>query len=240
MQSAPEPRVVVEATETSDGGSDEDPSRGKGVVRLLLAGHFKGVADVRLRINFHEELQAVQAAATGAAVAEKTDALVQAVTEGLEELASSDVLEQAQSAQVQQLGAEFRDTVDALQADGADGILDGIQSAFDTVVAALHELTFPEPAVEQPISVGEEVTTGEEPVQQLTPEVLITAIEDAFAKAFGELADAFTSTRVLPELSPPEGKGGAYARFLGLYEALYGSEDSPGVAEEEGTTDVTV
>jgi hypothetical protein len=27
------------------------------VIRLLQAGHFKGVADVRLRINFHEELR---------------------------------------------------------------------------------------------------------------------------------------------------------------------------------------
>lgn len=28
----------------------------KGVVRLLHEGHFKGVADIRLRINFHEQL----------------------------------------------------------------------------------------------------------------------------------------------------------------------------------------
>jgi hypothetical protein len=38
----------VEAT--ADDGS-------KGVIRLLQAGHFNGVADVRLRINFHDQLQ---------------------------------------------------------------------------------------------------------------------------------------------------------------------------------------
>ena len=43
--------------------SDEPGSRG--VIRLLQAGHFQGVADVRLRINFHDELQ--QAAAQNAA-----------------------------------------------------------------------------------------------------------------------------------------------------------------------------
>lgn len=43
--------------------SDEQESRG--VIRLLQAGHFQGVADVRLRINFHDELQ--QAAAQNAA-----------------------------------------------------------------------------------------------------------------------------------------------------------------------------
>ena len=35
----------------------------KGVIRLLQEGHFKGVADVRLRINFHYELQAMENAA---------------------------------------------------------------------------------------------------------------------------------------------------------------------------------
>lgn len=31
----------------------------RGVIRNLMAGHFQGVADVRLRINFHDELQAL-------------------------------------------------------------------------------------------------------------------------------------------------------------------------------------
>lgn len=42
-----------------------DEQEGRGVIRLLQAGHFQGVADVRLRINFHDELQ--QAAAQNAA-----------------------------------------------------------------------------------------------------------------------------------------------------------------------------
>ncbi len=37
-----------------------DVSSSKGVVRNLLAGHYKGVADVRLRINFADELQAIE------------------------------------------------------------------------------------------------------------------------------------------------------------------------------------
>ncbi|SFJ85350.1 hypothetical protein SAMN04488082_10884 [Desulfomicrobium apsheronum] len=38
-----------------------DGQESKGVIRLLQAGHFQGVADVRLRINFHDELQQVAA-----------------------------------------------------------------------------------------------------------------------------------------------------------------------------------
>ena len=45
-ESPPHVKVNDEAGETKT----------KGVVRLLQEGHFKGVADVRLRINFHDEL----------------------------------------------------------------------------------------------------------------------------------------------------------------------------------------
>jgi uncharacterized phage infection (PIP) family protein YhgE len=52
----------------------------KGVIRLLQAGHFNGVADVRLRINFHDQLQ--QAAAQNA-----TKAFEEAVPGLLDDLA---------------------------------------------------------------------------------------------------------------------------------------------------------
>ncbi|MHC4620621.1 MAG: hypothetical protein ACYTEQ_22975 [Planctomycetota bacterium] len=35
------------------GGDEADGQRG--VIRLLMDGHFKGVSDVRLRINFYDE-----------------------------------------------------------------------------------------------------------------------------------------------------------------------------------------
>lgn len=40
----------------------------KGVIRLLQAGHFAGVADVRLRINFHDQLQQLAAENAGKAL----------------------------------------------------------------------------------------------------------------------------------------------------------------------------
>ena len=51
---------AVDAT-VADGEGDG----ARGVIRLLQEGHFKGVADVRLRINFFEELQAAGAADAG-------------------------------------------------------------------------------------------------------------------------------------------------------------------------------
>ncbi len=48
---AGEPQVV------NSGAAEE----GQGVIGLLQEGHFKGVADVRLRINFFDELAAIEA-----------------------------------------------------------------------------------------------------------------------------------------------------------------------------------
>ena len=46
----------------SDIQNTDDTEDGKGVLRLLQEGHFKGVSDVRLRINFFEKLNAIEAA----------------------------------------------------------------------------------------------------------------------------------------------------------------------------------
>ena len=69
--------------------------RGRGVLRLLEAGHFKGVADVRLRINFHDELEARAAERGREALGGATDALIDSVAGGVSSLV------EAQSAQQQ-------------------------------------------------------------------------------------------------------------------------------------------
>jgi hypothetical protein len=44
-----------------DFGHEKEPHpKAYGVLRLIQSGHFKGVADLRLRINFHEQLSAIQ------------------------------------------------------------------------------------------------------------------------------------------------------------------------------------
>ena len=56
---APAPQTLSDApAEPTD--TFESPRPAKGVLRLLEAGHFRGVADVRLRINFQQELSAQQ------------------------------------------------------------------------------------------------------------------------------------------------------------------------------------
>jgi len=61
---------IKQTTETSDA---------KGVIRLLQQGHFKGTSDVRLRINFYEEIAAIEAAKLQEVAEEKVDSILDSI-----------------------------------------------------------------------------------------------------------------------------------------------------------------
>jgi hypothetical protein len=69
--------VSEEVASTSDTGD------AKGVVRLLEAGHFKGVAAVRLSINFHAELSARRSSTAAAEIESAAANLMEGVSEVL-------------------------------------------------------------------------------------------------------------------------------------------------------------
>ena len=56
-QAVVEEPPVAEEPEPTDG---EETQEARGVLRLLQEGHFKGVADLRLRVNFAEELAGIE------------------------------------------------------------------------------------------------------------------------------------------------------------------------------------
>lgn len=65
-------RESADAVPERDGAT----GRARGVIRLLQEGHFKGVADVRLRINFLDELQAAGTARAARTLQAGVDDLV--------------------------------------------------------------------------------------------------------------------------------------------------------------------
>ena len=58
-------------------GSTDHP----GVIRLLEEGHFKGTADLRLRINFYDELAALEAQRLQAVAEENIDGIIESLGE---------------------------------------------------------------------------------------------------------------------------------------------------------------
>ncbi len=219
--------------------SDDDTSASvtaenvPGVIRLLEAGHFKGVADVRLRINFQDQL--AQRAADKAADTLRTgaDELVKTTASKTDEVLTSFATDEASRDAVGASLDEFSESVDttlatALEADDLDldAIRSDLRAVFDDLVGGLRDLFGPTDAE----------TFGADAIVSVAPEAGDPPAIDAFEAALAELTDAFDqalssliesveSSLYLPDPSPAPGNGSAYDKFLAIYHNL-GSGDS--------------
>ncbi len=67
---------AVQTTDSTTETTEEIP----GVIQNLMDGHYKGVADVRLRINFNEEIEALEAAQRQAIADEQLALILESIT----------------------------------------------------------------------------------------------------------------------------------------------------------------
>lgn len=226
----------IEATEQAENNSGEI----KGVIRNLLDGHFKGVADVRLRINNSEQLAIIDEQLK-AAVGEKVANVLDAIDSGINNLPGSSESvtdegaseDETETVAVMGLHREFDNEVNQLNEEfqsartpSTDDLLIGIEGAFSVFIGALQNLLAP--TAEDNSSVDEETvtTTNDEPQATGATEPdyqsFLDELEDAFAAAIAELTEALNVARILPELSGPSGNGAAYEKFLAVYNTMWG------------------
>ncbi len=213
---------------TVDGDGEQAEQDGlTGVLRLLTAGHFEGVADVRLRIVFHDELEALQAEAAMAATTEAVNALTEAVEAPLDELTSSGALSTEQVAALDELQQGFQqEATDAVEqfrtvpdaAEAPEVLIAGLQSAFDDLVVPLEALLASS-------ALGEPLPEPMADAPDVAPDVL-RAIGDSFAAALAEVNKALATQLTLPPVSPPPGNGSAYGKFLAVYDELNATGES--------------
>jgi hypothetical protein len=230
--------------EQPDNGLD-GPENAKGVIGLLQEGHFKGVADIRLRINFFDKIASIEHASLRAVADDNVNGLLQAAKTGFAPMIESGQLTQEQA---DGLLATFEQTTGQLIEDflagrisSSDALIEELRSGFDNLLATLsatstedadqdsgavnqvaEETIAPETAPDQ--TDNSEETDLQTPVDELV---------DAFKTALEALANALNDVRVLPELSPPQGNGVAYQKFLEIYNQLrgVGASDTPADAE---------
>lgn len=206
-----------------------DSEEAKGVLRLLEQGHFKGVADVRLRINFHEQIQTADSQIQQQATEQAVTGLSETVGTQLDEIVASGDLTEEQLAELTEAKQTFDQAVSDVEQNSPQLIQD-IQAAFDTLTQTLSPLlvTAVEPSPEVSETENSEVVTAtEEPAS--TEPTLLETLQDAFASALQVVQESLTSTdSILPPLSPPSGNGSAYDKFLVTYNELYGSSQSSG------------
>ncbi len=242
-----EPAIAPQPSDTPDESADvatNDGPKVKGVIRNLMNGHFKGVADVRLRINFHDEIAAMEQAEAERVAGEGVSDIMQYVNSELDALVQSgEVSEQAATA-ISEVQSVFNSPSEVNNSTA------NLRAGFDELVTSLNFIFEPETetgteeAVESPelvtnpeaVTLKADVVIEDEiaaPVEESSFdfEQFITGLVESFDLKLSELESALSNIQVLPELSEPRGKGVAYEKFLAAYNQLNGNAE-PEVATE--------
>ncbi len=212
----------------------------KGVLRNLLEGHFKGVSDVRLRINFFDELAAIEAAKLQTVTAEKVtgvlDSVGGVVTSFLE---GENELTEDQITSVIEFHEQFTQAAGAYQNEPAVDLT----TVFEEFVEALQNLfTPPEPTQQEntpPENENNDTTEGTG-TADAPWQTFLENLQAAFTDTSNDLTKAVTDLQILPELSEPNGNGVAYEKFLAIYNELRGLNTTTGEQPANEPVDVVV
>ena len=206
---------------TSPGIDKKEPE--KGVIRLLEQGHFKGVAEVRLRINFFEELTTRSAAEQDAAFFAGRETFDADVEDALTQLQSDLALTEDQAPQFNEQAGDLTTAI--------NGIIDDFQANGDSDTAALAEGLQTE--------MGSFVTNLQTLLNSSEIDGILQAFSDSFATQVDALSEVFAATsNGLGELSEPQGNGAAYAKFLAILEGMQ-AESAPETTAETGSESAT-
>lgn len=140
---------VLETNVLPEDGLDSSEKQ-KGIIRNLLEGHFKGVADVRLRINHFEELSAIENSQLKSFVTENIDNISSPITETINGFFGDDGQEltiQAEYDAAKELEQLFLQEVnnakEAFLASEEPSITlleDELNNAFQSLIQALEDL----------------------------------------------------------------------------------------------------
>jgi hypothetical protein len=218
-------------------------NRGKGVVRLLMEGHFKGVADVRLRINFMDELRQAAGAQAGETfkeglgeLAEKVptttrDALAGLLQDG--RLTEEDVNEAIDAfaltaegimAQADEVGtgnalSQLGEALAALESSLGTALPTGDQPPVEDTEDGSTTVT---PQSDRENAAAEPVESVSESTSALSASPL-EELRSELAGLLQNLTEAVEQSEALPPLSQPNGNGRAYAMFLATYSEMTGN-----------------
>ncbi len=227
------------APKKTEAASGEKLRPAHGVLRLLQEGHFKGVADVRLRINFADEISALQATASDEGIKGGEGPILDAVGGILDEFLNQDGIESETAEQMRNAASDFEEAVRNLFAgfDGAkdpkgSALVDALGTAFQNFLEAIQALipAAPEseaaPPVDVPLASELEVLAVDATGLDFT--ALVENLTQSFQDAIKNLQEQFASAQVLPPLSLPSGNGGAYEKFLAILNGLNGDDASAG------------
>jgi hypothetical protein len=177
-QQQEEPEIEETTTESAEPtGEESNGEQEKGVIRLLQEGHFKGVSDVRLRINFFDELAGIETAQKQVATEENVNGILESVGGVVESFLGENELTEKQAAGVSEAHDGF-----VQEPEPWESFIENLQASFTEAMdeftnelnsaSALPELSEPSGngvAYEKFLAIYNEMR-GIEPVSQVLDE----------------------------------------------------------------------
>jgi hypothetical protein len=218
-----EPQEVVEpkVEEVDEEESSGDDGGQRGVIRNLMEGHYKGVSDVRLRINFHEEIMAIENQQLQAASAENAGS----VTQSVNSLVESGKLTQEQADEAiegfQTAAEKVLEDFASNQPGSTEDLVSALNSIFDKLVEFLQSSQVSEvPEPEQLIT--EELPPEKPPVDPTEPPVTETPPEPVEPLLVELPLDPLLIEDPIEPQSPPEPQEPTeFELFLGELAGLF-------------------
>jgi hypothetical protein len=188
-----------------------------------MAGHYKGVADVRLRIVHADRIAALQVDANTLHAAETRQVLLQDLGSAVGDYVATGT---TGDAPVDESVANAAEAFSAAIAEPGSDLAAAIDALEEALRAAMDVGTSEAP---DPDATTVDVET--EPLEEASAELIPEAV-DAAADPIGELVAALramveaassadSAPSVLPELSGYDGNGRAYEKFLAMYQSSW-------------------
>ncbi len=237
----------------------------KGVVSLLREGHFKGVADIRLRINFFDEFTEIKSEELMKDAGEKMDGLLESVENNIETLLEFNQLSEEQSAAVKEHLETFTQAMNQqkdsfLNTDRPvmDDLISGLNSSFEEFVDLVTLALYPTTEMpEEGQAPAEEIVTQSDPENSADEENggmtepqpsaysgldLQTTIENLradFTASLQELTDGLNEIKAFHEPLALKNNGKAYDKFLAILNNM-STVETPANDSSNGETLDTV
>lgn len=235
------PRLsALPATESRE---TPDKTRAKGVLRLIEEGHFSnGVAAIRLRMNFHAELQEKDADAQAESARTAATQLQTDMSAALAEAA--DELDETLVKPVGELFIQFDQAIsNSLNNEAAAGpdinaaVVDALETLRQGLTGGLDDGDAPAPSNPNAIdetgaastgALGDAEATDDASSGPIAPQSIIEDLLydiDQLAETYKESADSITQLSSIEGIMAPAGNGVAFEKFIEQYQAQFGSSD---------------
>ena len=226
--------------------ADEAENKGSagGVLRLLQEKHFTGVADVRLRINFHDEIAVMETEKAAQIADTGVTALLDLVNAQTAALTQANDLDEQTAGGIQEaldkLNAALPQGLDEYKTGDISGVSElsaRLQAGFDEFISTIQAILVseavtpegvvaPEAGAVNPPAENIASVADNEPSTDETPsfdyQAFIADLTEAYKAKLLEMETALNSVQVLPPLSEPHGNGTAYQKFLNIYNEMQG------------------